>query len=53
MEGLVGDLRSKEIQEYKGKYVIYEDGSVWTNYRKNGSERFMTPVPVKKGEIWS
>lgn len=42
---------SKPIDSYNGKYQIFSDGKIWTNYRKNGVERFLTPFLSSSGYL--
>lgn len=42
---------SKPIDGYNGKYQIFSDGKIWTNYRKNGVERFLTPFSNSAGYL--
>jgi len=42
-------MESAIIPGYDGKYTIFSDGSVFTNYHKNGLERFLKPIKTSDG----
>lgn len=43
--------QSKIIDGYAGKYLIFDNGEVWTTHHKNGLERFLKSIPVKRGYL--
>lgn len=42
----------KPINGYDGMYWITSSGKVWTNYHRNGLERFLNPIKRKDGYLY-